>query len=38
VRLEQNQAWKIGKLLPAAALDIGRVEESKASDNVTSRE
>ena len=34
---EQNQGVEIGKLLPAAALISGRVDESKASDNVTSR-
>jgi hypothetical protein len=34
---EQNQGVEIGKLLPAAALIAGRVNESKANDNVTSR-
>jgi hypothetical protein len=34
---EQNQGVEIGKLLPAAALIAGRVDESKADDRVTSR-
>jgi len=34
---EQNQGVEIGKLLPAAALIAGRVDESKANESVTSR-
>ena len=34
---EQNQGVEIGRLLPAAALIAGKVNESKANDNVTSR-